>query len=420
MASISTDANGNHAIQFVFRGKRRTLRMGDRPKKYVQKFKLCLDHLLASVELATALDAQAVEWLKGLDDKLYAKLAKLGLCQPRQTAPAVTLKAFTDQYIARRTDAKPRTIINMRAAQRRLVEYFKAEKPLKDVNPGDADAWCLWLRERYADGTAGRTIKRAKQFFKAAVRAKLVDENPFAEVKPPSQTNRKRIHFIDRAAAEKVLEACPSAEWRLIFALSRFGGLRCPSEHLALTWQDIDWDKGTVCIRSPKKEHLDGTGERLIPLFPELRPHLEAAWELAPEGAVHVITRTRDSGVNWRTAFTKIVRRAGLVPWPKLFHNLRASRQNELSESFPIHVVCEWMGNTAAVAAAHYLQVRPEDFDKALQRAAKSAAASVRHEPPMAAKNEKTPEFSGVSSEKPVYFGTVRLPPRGLEPLSSG
>jgi hypothetical protein len=36
----------------------------------------------------------------------------------------------------------------------------------------------------------------------------------------------------------KVLEACPNAEWRLIFALSRFGGLRCPSEHLVLTWAD--------------------------------------------------------------------------------------------------------------------------------------------------------------------------------------
>ena len=31
-----------------------------------------------------------------------------------------------------------------------------------------------------------------------------------------------------RELAEKVLAACPDAEWRLIFALSRYAGLRCP------------------------------------------------------------------------------------------------------------------------------------------------------------------------------------------------
>ena len=43
-----------------------------------------------------------------------------------------------------------------------------------------------------------------------------------------------------RDEAEKVLKACPDAQWKLLFALSRYGGLRCPSEHLALTWGDID------------------------------------------------------------------------------------------------------------------------------------------------------------------------------------
>ncbi len=32
--------------------------------------------------------------------------------------------------------------------------------------------------------------------------------------------------------------------------------------------------------------------------------------------------------------------RAGLKPWAKLFHNLRASRQTELENDFPSHVVC--------------------------------------------------------------------------------
>jgi hypothetical protein len=85
----------------------------------------------------------------------------------------------------------------------------------------------------------------------------------------------------------------------------------------------------------------------------------------AQEGAVHVTTRYRDSNANQRTTFSRIIRRAGEKPWPKLFHNLRASRITELTADYPIHVVCEWIGNTAAIAAKHYLTVREEDYERA-------------------------------------------------------
>ncbi len=138
----------------------------------------------------------------------------------------------------------------------------------------------------------------------------------------------------------------------MIVALSRFGGLRCPSETISLTWQDVDWERGRFLVHSPKTEHHDGKGERWVPIFPELRPYLEAVFDEAEPGTVHVITCKRDTTMNMRTRLAKIIRRAGLTPWPKLFHNLRASRQTELSDMFPAHVVCSWLGNTEAVAMA--------------------------------------------------------------------
>jgi integrase len=174
--------------------------------------------------------------------------------------------------------------------------------------------------------------------------------------------------------AEKVIEACPDHEWRLLFALSRYGGLRCPSEHLRLRWADVDWERDRFRVTSPKKEHLADGGERWVPIFPELRRYLDEAFELAEPGAVHVITRYRDSNSNLRTRLNKIIRRAGLTPWPKLFHNLRATRQTELAKEFPLHVVCSWIGNKQAVAAEHYLQVTDADFE----RAAKSGAVAVQ------------------------------------------
>jgi hypothetical protein len=42
-----------------------------------------------------------------------------------------------------------------------------------------------------------------------------------------------------------------------------------------------------------------------------------------------------------------------------------------------LHVVCEWIGNSAAVAAKHYLQVTSADFDAALQKALQHLPESI-------------------------------------------
>ena len=49
--------------------------------------------------------------------------------------------------------------------------------------------------------------------------------------------------------------------------------------------------------------------------------------------------------------------------------NLRASRQTELENVFPTHVVCEWLGNTESVAREHYLRVTEDHFHAAVHGA---------------------------------------------------
>jgi hypothetical protein len=73
----------------------------------------------------------------------------------------------------------------------------------------------------------------------------------------------------------------------------------------------------------------------------------------------------------------RIIRWAGLTPWPKLFHNLRASWRTELAETFPIHVVCAWVDNAARIAAKHYLQVTDGDFERAAKRRCGQRTATI-------------------------------------------
>jgi integrase len=204
--------------------------------------------------------------------------------------------------------------------------------------------------------------------------------NAFGEMKGIGvKGNRTRDFEITRKMAQAVIDACPDAEWRLVFALRR-----CPSEHLASRWGDIDFARGRMTVHSSKTAHHEGKEFRIVPIFADLREYLEDARELAGEladdPATPVISRYRSANANLRTQLQRIIKRAGLKPWPKLFQNLRATRETELAEDFPIHVVCEWIGNSQAVAKKHYLQVTDEHFkaaQKAVQKSSEPAGTVV-------------------------------------------
>ncbi len=406
MASIANDPGGRRRIIFTDKDRnRKTIWLGKVSKRLADEVKTKVEAIVTAAIAARSIDGETAEWLGKIGDELHVKLAKVGLTTPRQLpAPVQPLGAFLEGYINRRTDLAPNSRRNLGMCKDRLVAFFGAGKGLKEITPADADHFLLFLREQYAEGTCGRSVKQAKQFFRAALRGKLIAENPFEDVKPPSEVNEARQAFVSLETAYKVLDACPDAEWRLLFALSRFGGLRCPSEHLAIAWNDVDWEKNRFRVDSPK------TGVRWVPIFGELKPYFEEAWEIAPEGAVHVIARYRDTNMNLRTQLQRIIKRAKVDPWPKLFQNLRATRETELAASHPVHVVCKWIGNSISVAAKHYLQVTDGDFDRAANIAPDSARNPKTSRQTAQygagteqARNEKSLENTLVSAENPVF-----------------
>jgi len=397
-------------------GRRKSIRLGKISQRGAETIRIHVEHLVAATISGGAPCDTTSRWVAELDDTLAGKLAKVGLVAERSSA---TLAAFITQYVESRHDTKPNTVSLYHQVERNLVDFFGATKPLRDITPGNADQWRLYLVGiGLADNTVRRRCGRAKQFFKTAVRLGLISSNPFADLKSSVRANMERSYFIFRDEADKVIEACPDAQWRLLFTLSRYGGLRCPSEHLALRWEYVDWEHGRITVRSPKTEHHAGGESRIIPIFPELRPHLEAVWEQAEPGTEYVITRYRDANANLRTQFQRIIRRAGLKPWPKLFQNLRATRETELAEQFPMHVVCEWIGNSQPVAMKHYLQVTDEHYASALQNPVQHvhelSGMGVQASEPA---HEKTPVLQGFAS--PCHLVHKRsAPPVGLEPTT--
>jgi integrase len=304
---------------------------------------------------------------------MYEKLVAVNLLPARKSATEVvelTLARFLDDFIETRkkgSNAKG-TITNLGQTRRLLVEFFGTSQPLKTITPRRCDEWRIFLEGKgLATATISRHVKRAREFFRAALRDKLLTENPMADVKTGSQVNKNREYYITRAEIEKIIAACPDAEWRLIVALGRYGGLRTPSEIFLLTWKAIDWEAGKMRVMSPKTACHEGKEWRDVPIFPELRPFLEAVRREADPEAVYVISKHRVGSRNLRTPLEKIMKRAGVASWPRLFQNMRSSRETELAQKYPLHLVTAWIGNSALIAVKHYLQVTEEDFAKAVK-----------------------------------------------------
>jgi hypothetical protein len=230
MASISTDSGGNRRIQFLGADRKRySVRLGKVSDKIASDVARRVEDLADAKATGGSPAKGTLQWLAEVSDQLHDKLARVGLTEARSAGPVVSLGPFIDTYIAGRTDAKPRTILNLTSFRRRLVKFFGPDRALPSIKRSDADAWVLYLKANHSPGTAGRTIKGARQFFQAAVRADIITRNPFEGIKASTAVEKDRQYFVSAGDAEKVLAACPDGQWRLVVALCRYGGLRCPS-----------------------------------------------------------------------------------------------------------------------------------------------------------------------------------------------
>lgn len=367
MASIQQRSKGSFLIQFYdSHGNRRGVSLSGTTKKNATIVAGHIEHLASAVKTGHALPGPTAAWVAEQSPFITKKLVRVGLIAPRRS---YTLGEWLDEYFKGRKDWADRTRSKNETSRKHLEDYLKKEKLLSDITAGDADEFARHLPT--VDGinsaaTIHKHIQNARTYFRAAMRKRLIEENPFDGIK--TQANVGDVHFVTPEETAKVFEACSSIQWRLVFALARYGGLRMPSELNDLQWGDILWDQNKILIRSPKTARY-GKAERFVPIFKELRPYLDEAESIAQGGDVYVVSVTRKKKVlnaaYLRKRMRIIIERAGVVPWPKLFQSMRSTRQTELEAEYPTHVVCGWLGNSPRIAHRHYLKTTQADFDTA-------------------------------------------------------
>jgi len=435
MASVSRDANGTKRVLFTDGdGDRRSVRLGKTSTKTADAFRLRVEALNTARITGTPWDAELSAWVRDLPDVIYARLVRVGLVEPRVKAEVMTLANLLDRFEAAAV-VKPATKAAYRQTTGSLRDHFGGNTPVNSLTPALADEWRKAITEvaegekTLAPATVSKRVKVAKAIFTKAVRWGMIPSNPFVDLRAGSQSNPDRAFYVSPETIQAILTTCADDQWRGIVAIVRYAGLRCPSEVVGLTWGDVNWEKGRLTVRSPKTARHEGHAMRVVPIAQELRPILQDLFDAAEVGSEAIIPRLRDPRLNLRTQFRRIIDRADVKPWPRLFHNLRASCACDWVERFPAHVVASWLGHSPLVAAQHYLQTRDAHFDLATsgakcgapeaQNAAQHPSAPDRTHSQF---DSETPHFVGVSQGDANKRDALRNHPmgqKGLEPSTS-
>jgi integrase len=394
MASVCDEPNGRKRIEFGPVGARKRIRIGRVTEKQAVAFKVRVEKLEATGATGHP-DDETAAWVAKLDDKMHARLAAVGLVQERQS---LHLGPWLDKYLlAREPELKPESRRKLRQTTSKLLAYFDPKTALRAITPDQAADWRQYLVGLGLSDAAVKTHSgNAKTIFAEAVRRKLVTESVFENLRSGS-TASTETRYITPIEADRIIDALPDAEWKLLFGLARYAGLRVPSESRLLTWADVDWERGRLNVRSPKTEHHAGHERRAVPITPKLMKLVQDRFDAAEPGEQRLVTM-RGSGYVRRT-LEAAIKRAGVEPWDKLFQACRSSCEQEWAMTFPQYAVSKWIGHSITVSGKHYANSVPDEL---FVKAADIGSDQAAHNPAQQAAElgcddlkTKNPAFAG-------------------------
>lgn len=378
MASIARDKNGTRRICFLHPGdkKRKTIRLGKTSIKVVETTRFRCEQLIEHQSTGWPMSADLCQWVCSLAPDMRDKFVRVGLIEPLAEENSIRLGQHIADVLAQKSATyKTGTRLNWQATTSAMLAYF-GDTELRGITPAACEQW---RRSMLASGlrepTVHKHVQRARAAFEAAKTQGQIDSNPFATVKQRVGIVNARQAYVPMDTFWRVLQHAPNDTWRVLMVLSRIQGLRTPSEPFSLRWRDITWPDasgrgGSILVFSPKGEHNATKAQRRMPLFPEAVPFLRALQTTSQtEWVIPEDLRSRASnesgwrGCNLRSQLVRIIQDSFNEPWPKPWHNLRASCETDLLRlTGNVVQICGWLGNSTSVAIKHYIS--PEHLGK--------------------------------------------------------
>lgn len=161
--------------------------------------------------------------------------------------------------IYKRPAVKLNTFLVQERAVRRTILPRWGRYRWKDITRNEYQKWINELREKYSEGT----VRRIHSIFSTAANDavhefKILRENPLQKIKIMKDDDQEsgKIKFFTVDELSRFLAACVpiknakyqhSRHYQALFTLIARTGLRI-GEALALTWNDIDFENGTLTV----------------------------------------------------------------------------------------------------------------------------------------------------------------------------
>lgn len=218
-----------------------------------------------------------LELRKKLSEGLYVKNSK------------VTLDKYFEEWKAgRRNTTKGNTLKTYSSYYYNHVSPVLGKKKVQDIERREIKNLQGRLMKELSANTVNTAMKVVTAVFNDAVKDEIIARNPAAEI-GALKSEKKAVQTIHRALTEEEQIAFMSEakEEHLynFYALLLSTGMR-PGEAAALTWDDIDEEKGVIHVRSTVTFTEDGkrvtgtpkseAGYRDVPIIPTARAALNA------------------------------------------------------------------------------------------------------------------------------------------------
>lgn len=362
MSSLQPTPAG-YRIQFRLDQKTRQISLPGAKLRAAEIIQRHLDELIASKRHRTPPQELTRLWAEKIDADLREQLQEFGLLSIYNDT--TTIVELLDQFKEHRSHLENSTVARYQHSIEKATLFFKA-RPLSSLCRADAEDFRrMLLNLKLSENSVRKACSHMSTFVKWMQKREVwTKPNPFDDVPKSVGSAKANKDMISAEVVREIIAEAPGKEWPALLALARWGGIRVPSEAFPLRWEHITWEPGRIHIEAPKTAH-QGKPSRMIPLFPEILPYLLSLRESQVDGEEWLFPIFLSGDRSMWGRFKRLVVNAGKKPWAHLWNSLRSTRETELAATYPLHVVCEWIGNSHGVARRHYLKATDDDYNRA-------------------------------------------------------
>jgi integrase len=160
-----------------------------------------------------------------------------------------TLKEFIGCWLdtAARPKLREKSYCIYESLLRRYIQPTLGERVLSTLTPLDVqDAYQRMIDRGRHLALSATPIPFLRSAIRQAIRWWLLLQDPTAGAQLPRRC-RRELRVLTAEQSRIFLSATLKTHYDPVFAVALTTGMR-PSEYLALKWQDVDWDRGTVSV----------------------------------------------------------------------------------------------------------------------------------------------------------------------------